>query len=193
MGPSHGGWLDGAADGGFRGATPRSSGRSSACRSPEPRLTPPGSGIASSASRPPAGRWTGLHADADPPLKRLMDYAGLDPAHGPAALGQLQPDPPAAVDRCSSEMTRAVLCAPAEDAIDLAAESLAEGRRPRVLPRARSARAGRGPRGDRCGPGRGVASDHQYVGAAWTRARPRRPAPRHRPGRLVHAGTLHRR
>ena len=131
--------------------------------------------------------------ESDPAFQKLMRYAGMDPEHGLLRWGNynwtlllsskvFEPD-----DAVSYRMRPGA-------AIDLADEpEVSRHWRRRVLPRAGRPGAGRGhPRHDG-GPAGIVAADDQLLGPARPRAGARRAASRDGPGRLLHAGDVHRR
>ena len=130
-----------------------------------------------------------LRAGLPAPVALCRDGSGP----WPVALGQLRLDDPAVVEGLRGGRPGPIVSIAAADPIGLAEESRDRERDAGVLPRAGRARTGRGQPGHDGRPARVVAADDQLVGPARARARTRCPAPRSHPGRLVHAGDVHRR
>ncbi len=134
-------------------------------------------------------------AEADPAFQRLLLYAGMDPEHALCA-GPITTGRSSSRRRSSRPTTRAARSASGPGCARSGCRTWTwrGGRRaPTVLPRTRRARTGRGDPGDAGDRPGDVAADDQLLGRARARAGPRRAAARDRPGRLLHAGDVHRR
>ena len=161
---------------------------------PRARSTTTGAAFGSRESPTRTKALTGIYEQVPVPrIKRLMRYAGLDPDHGLLRWGNynrtlLLPSTIFEAD----DTGRSYRLRPCTESIWLRQISIERGVLD-VLPGSRSAGPGRGDRGTAAIPVERIAAEHQLLGPARPRARPRRTAAGHRPGRLLHAGDVHRR
>ena len=114
------------------------------------------------------------YAEYDPPMRRLLDYAGLDPDHALLRWGNFDRTLYPAVHGVRARRHGPLVPVPAQHPVDLGAEPEAQGRHPGLLSRSRRPGARRSDGRDRCGRRRDVGPDDQLVGPARARARHRR-------------------